>query len=97
MTFDFIPKKKNILICILIVVLLAAGSVAYIVFKINKSKAVPVSEEKIMEDILKSLTAPEKEEPLSAKEIENLKNMTAPEKKTQPVSEDILKSLTAPK
>ncbi len=89
-------QRKKPLIFISIILILFAGSIVYLFFKIKALKSAPVPKEKTMEEILETLTAPEGNEPLSAEERKTLETLTAPKKKTPPVSDDVLKSLTAP-
>lgn len=95
------PNKKKILIIVItaIVLLLALGSVFYFLFK-TKKEVSPVfpkpGEGKTTEEVLKSLTAPENQNPPVSEEV--IENLSAPEGKTPTViPEEVIKDLTAPK
>lgn len=92
-----LPKRIKLIIVLLISLLTIGGIVYFLVFKkpAEKPPAGMPAEEKTMEEILQSLTAPsggEKSE--VSKEI--IKSLTAPGKGGE-ISEEILQSLTAPK
>ena len=90
-------KRKIIVGLISLACLLIIGGIVYFYLKTKtENKISPqsqVKEEKNLEGIMKSLTAPQtgKNTQLSA---ETIKSLTAPQKGQ--VSEDILKTLTAP-
>ncbi|MDP3990764.1 MAG: hypothetical protein Q8P63_00440 [Candidatus Nealsonbacteria bacterium] len=79
---------------LLIVVLAVLIALAMVIDFFNKPEEEIKSEEKTMEEILQSLTAPPEGEGTEVS-AQILKSLSAPEKGEVP-SEDILKSLTAP-
>lgn len=88
--------SKRKIIFVLITFLLVIGSIVYFLFfkKPAEQPSLVPSEEKIIEEILKDLTAPLiGEKPEVPEEV--TKSLTAPE--GGEISEDILQSLTAPK
>ena len=86
------PKRKIIFILVLIIFLLIIGSLVYfLVFQKPAEKSPIVPEEKTIEEVLQSLTAPEGETPEISEET--MENLTAPG--GGEVSGDVIRSLTA--
>ncbi|MFH1259018.1 MAG: hypothetical protein ABII74_04270 [Elusimicrobiota bacterium] len=88
MNFKFMPKKKNILIFVLIVAFLVAGSTAYIVFKIRTFPA--QKEEMLSEKQLRELDVLRKNaQPLTEEQIkQQTQELDALGKKAKPLTQD---------
>ncbi|MFH1401551.1 MAG: hypothetical protein ABIG40_01140 [Parcubacteria group bacterium] len=88
MNFKFMPKKKNILIFVLMVILLTIGSIVYLVFKI---KTFPVQkEETLSEKQLRELDALRKNaQPLTEEQMkQQARELEALGKKAKLLTQD---------
>jgi len=85
------PKKKNILICISIIILLAVGSIVYLVFRI-KTVTVQREETLIEKQIRESEEIKKSIQPLTEEQIQQqIKESEAIKKTLKPLSEAQIK------
>lgn len=88
------PQKRIIFIVIFIISIIIGGIIYCLVFKKPTEKEEIPSEGKTLEEVLKSLTAPEQEKIEVPEKV--LKELSAPKNEIK-VPEEVLKSLTPPK